>query len=137
MTVRRESVQTRSETGTRRPGDWLCRLRQCLSCFSGGDRHLEERCQSPQYVEGLNGETACRSRLSALAAEALMNNAGQVAFSLACICLQGAVMVFTGESGTVSPMRSRLSMAWDPPSSFTPFPYRILTFSLSSLVSWL
>ena len=50
-----------------------------------------------QYVEGLNGETARRSRVSALAAEALMNNAGQVAFSLACICLQGAVMVFTGE----------------------------------------
>ena len=67
-----------------------------------------------QYVEGLNGDTARRSRVSALAAEALMNNAGQVAFSLACICLQGAVMVFTGESGTVSPMPSHLSIAWDP-----------------------
>ena len=67
-----------------------------------------------QYVEGLNGETARRSRVSALAEEALMNNAGQVAFSLACICLQGAVMVFTEESGIVSPMPSRLSMAWDP-----------------------
>jgi hypothetical protein len=99
MTVRRESVQTRSETGTQRPGDWLCRLRQC---------------QSPQYVERLNGETARRSRVSALAAEALMKNAGEVAFSLACICLQGAVMVFTEESGTVSPMPSHLSMAWDP-----------------------
>jgi hypothetical protein len=66
-----------------------------------------------QYVEGLNGETACRSRVSALAAEAFMNNAGQVAFSLACICLQGAVMVFTGESGTVSPMPSHLFTAWD------------------------
>jgi len=67
-----------------------------------------------QYVEGLNGETARRSRVSALAAEALMNNAGQVAISLACICLQGAVMVFTGERGIVSPMPSRLSMAWNP-----------------------
>jgi hypothetical protein len=67
-----------------------------------------------QYVEGLSGESACHSRVSALAAETLMNNAGQVAFSLACICLQGAVMVFTGESRTVSPMPSHLSMAWDP-----------------------
>jgi hypothetical protein len=89
-----------------------------------------------QYVEGLNGETARRSRVSALAAEALMNNAGQVAFSLACICLQGAIMVFAGESGIVAlcghacPWRGT-------PSSFTPFPYRILTFPLSSLVSWL
>jgi hypothetical protein len=30
-----------------------------------------------QYVEGLNGETARRSRVSALAAETLMNNAGE------------------------------------------------------------
>jgi len=90
-----------------------------------------------QYVEGLNGETARRSRVSALTAEALMKNAGEVAFSLACVCLQGAVMVFTEESGTVSPMASHLSMAWDPLRSFTLFPYRILTFSLSSLVSWL
>ena len=29
-----------------------------------------------QYVEGLNGETACRSHVSALAAEAFMSNAG-------------------------------------------------------------
>jgi hypothetical protein len=29
-----------------------------------------------QYVEGLNGETARRSRVSTLAAEALMNHAG-------------------------------------------------------------
>ena len=29
-----------------------------------------------QYVEGLNGETARGSRVSALAAEAFMNNAG-------------------------------------------------------------
>ena len=31
-----------------------------------------------QYVEGLNGETARRSRVSALAAEAPMNNTGRV-----------------------------------------------------------
>jgi len=55
-----------------------------------------------QYVEGLNGETARRSRVSALAAEALMNNAGQVAISLTCICLQAEVMVCTGESGSVT-----------------------------------
>jgi hypothetical protein len=88
------------------------------------------------YVEGLNGETARRSRVSALAAKALMNNAGQVAFSLACICLQGAVMVFTGESGAVSLMPSHLSVAWHP-FEFHALPYRILTFSLSSLFSWL
>ena len=50
--------------------DWLCCLRQCLSRFSDGDRHQEEGCQSPTYVEGLNGETARRSRVSALTAEA-------------------------------------------------------------------
>jgi hypothetical protein len=50
MKVRRESVQTRSETGTRR--------REAL-------RHTRE------YVEGLNGETARHSSVFTLAAEAL------------------------------------------------------------------
>ena len=122
MTARRQSVQTRSETGTRKPGTGI----------------QAEKVPAQQYVEGLNGETARRSRVSALAAEALMNNAGQVAISLACIYyLQEAVMVFTGESGdceayTVMPVRGVR-----PPSSFTPCPCRILAFSLSSLVSWL
>ena len=49
MKVRCESVQTRSETGTR--------SREALSILA-------------QYVEGLNGETARRSRVSRLAAEA-------------------------------------------------------------------
>jgi len=47
MKVRRESVQTQNETGTRRPGDWLRRLRRCLSRFSDGDRRQEEGRQSP------------------------------------------------------------------------------------------
>ena len=47
MKARRESMQTRSETGTRSREGILV-----------------------QYVEGLNGETARRSRVSALAAEA-------------------------------------------------------------------
>ena len=49
MKVRRESMQTRSETGARR--------RKAL-------RHTRG------YVEGLNGEIARHSRVSALAAEA-------------------------------------------------------------------
>ena len=49
MKVRRENVQTRSETGT-----WRREARDILV----------------QYVEGLNGETARHSRVSALAAEA-------------------------------------------------------------------
>ena len=83
------------------------------------------------YVEGLNGESARRSRVSALVAEALMNNAGQVAFLLACICLQGAVMVFTGESGTMSLMPSHLSMAWHPLRVSRPsLPYSHIFFIL-------
>ena len=88
------------------------------------------------YVEGLDGETARRSRVSALAAEALMKNAGEVAFSLACICLHGAVMVFTGESGTVSPMPSHLSMAWDPFEFHAlPLPYSHIFFILPRLLA--
>jgi imidazolonepropionase-like amidohydrolase len=49
MKVRGESVQTRCETGTR--------------------SHEAHQCILMQYVEGLNGETARRSRVSALAAE--------------------------------------------------------------------
>jgi hypothetical protein len=88
-----------------------------------------------QYVEGLNGETARRSRVSARAAEAFMNNAGQVAISLACICLQGAVKVFI--SVYHEPSGDMLVRGVGCPSSFTPFPYRIVAFTLSSLVSWL
>jgi len=89
-----------------------------------------------QYVEGLNGETARRSRVSVRAAEAFMNNAGQVAISLVCICLQGAVMVFRSvyhePSGDM-----HVPVAWDALRVSRLFPYRIVAFTLSSLVSWL
>jgi hypothetical protein len=58
--------------------------------------------------------------------------------SLACIYyLQEGVMVFTEEGGdcetyTVTPVRGV-----GPPSSFTPSPYYIVTFSLSFLDTWL
>ena len=61
MKVRRESVQTRSETGTRRRIDLS---RSILSV------QLKIQGILVQYVEGLNGKTARHSRVSALAAEA-------------------------------------------------------------------
>ena len=87
-----------------------------------------------QYVEGLNGETARRSRVSARAAEAFMNNAGQVAISLACICLQGAAMVFGGYH---KPSGGMLVRGVGCPSSFTPFslPYCRIYFILPSLLA--
>jgi hypothetical protein len=51
-------------------GDWLCCLRQCLSHSSDGAGTKKKGAGPQQYVEGLNGETAYRSRVSALAAEA-------------------------------------------------------------------
>ena len=47
MTVHREIAEPRRETILRSPGDWLCRLRQCLSRFQDGDRREEEGRQSP------------------------------------------------------------------------------------------
>jgi hypothetical protein len=70
MKVRREGVQTRSETGTRGPGTGsaVCGSACPASRMGTGTK---KKCASPQqYVEGLNGETARRSRVSALAAEA-------------------------------------------------------------------
>ena len=63
MKVRRESVQTRSETGTRRRIDLLRSIRLM---------YHNSKIQGilVQYVEGLNGKTARHSRVSALAAEA-------------------------------------------------------------------
>ena len=90
-----------------------------------------------QYVEGLNGETARRSRVFALAVEALMNNAGWVAISLACICLQGGGHGLHRGERYHEPYAVTLVRGVDAPSSFTPFPYRIVAFSLSFLVSWL
>ena len=46
-------------------------------------------------------------------------------------------MVFTWESGIVSPYAVTRVRGVGPPSSFTPFPHRIVAFSLSSFVSWL
>ena len=57
MTVRRDSVQTRNETGTRRRGtDTLSRV--CARCLSP---------MLVQYGEGLNGETARHSHCVTLA----------------------------------------------------------------------
>ncbi len=86
MTVRRESVRTETRRALGGRGQALPTATVPVPLL-------------PQYVEGLNSETARR--------------------------------------GIVSPMPSRLSMAWNPPASFTPCPYRIHAFSLSSLVSWL
>ena len=48
------------ETGARRSGDWLRRLRRCLSRSQNGDSRQEEGRQSPQYVDRLSGEPARR-----------------------------------------------------------------------------
>jgi len=46
--MRDETAKTLSETGARRPGDWLRRLRRCLSRYcSDGDRRQEEGRLSP------------------------------------------------------------------------------------------
>jgi hypothetical protein len=47
MTVRPEIAEPRRETGARRPGDWLRRLRRCLSHSQAGDRHQEDGCLPP------------------------------------------------------------------------------------------
>jgi hypothetical protein len=45
--------QARSETGTRRSGDWLRHLRRCLSCCSSDrDRRQKEGRQSPSMAKG-------------------------------------------------------------------------------------
>jgi len=49
-------------------GDWLCRLRQCPAPQTGAGIKKKGPCPQ-QYVEGLNGETARCSRVSALVAE--------------------------------------------------------------------
>jgi len=72
MKVRHESVQTRRETGTRRPGTGsaVCGS-ACPIAPQNEDRRQNKKSASPQqYVEGLNGETARHSRVFALAAEA-------------------------------------------------------------------
>jgi hypothetical protein len=70
MKVRRESVQTRSETGTRRPGTGSAVCGSACPAPEEGTGTKKKGTSPQQYVEGLNGETARRSRVSALAAEA-------------------------------------------------------------------
>ena len=66
MTVRREIAEPRRETGARRPEDWLCRLRQCLSRFQDGNRRQSKKGASPQqYVEGQRGEPTGRRLVAA------------------------------------------------------------------------
>ena len=47
MTVRREIAEPRRETGARSLGDWLRRLRRCLSRSQDGDRRKKEGRPSP------------------------------------------------------------------------------------------
>ena len=55
MTVRCEIAEPRRETGARSPGDWLRRLRRCLSRSSDGDSNCLD-CQ------GLNSSSMAHSR---------------------------------------------------------------------------
>jgi len=64
--------------------------------------------------------TVRRSSVSALAAEAHMNHAGQVAFSLACTCLQGGHGLHRGE-WCLDSYAITLVHGVAPPSSFIPF----------------
>ncbi len=69
MKVRRESVQTRSETDTRRPGTGsaICGG----ACLAPPGTGTKKKGASPQqYVEELNGETGRRNRVFALVADA-------------------------------------------------------------------
>ena len=70
MKVRRESVQTRSETGTRRQGTGSAVCGSACPAPQTGTGAKKKGASPQQYVEGLNGETARHSRVSALAAEA-------------------------------------------------------------------
>jgi hypothetical protein len=58
MTVRREIAEPRRETGARRPGDWLRRLRRCLSRSQTGTGAKKKGANPQQYAEGPRGEPA-------------------------------------------------------------------------------
>ena len=78
-----ETVETPSETGARSLGDWLRRLRRCLSRYFRTGTGAKKKGASPQrYVDRLRGEPArrqaCRSGVSAVAVEAFVNDAGRV-----------------------------------------------------------
>jgi hypothetical protein len=81
MRVRDETAETASETGARRLGDWLRRLRRCLSrCFRTGTGAKKKGASPQQHVDRPSGEPArrqaCRSAVSAVVVEAFVNNAG-------------------------------------------------------------
>jgi hypothetical protein len=70
MKVRRESVQMRRETGTRRQGTSSAVYGgACPAAPQPGTGAKKKGASPQQYVEGLNGEIARHSRVSALAAE--------------------------------------------------------------------
>jgi hypothetical protein len=70
MTIRRESVQTRSETGTRRQGTGPAVCGSACPAPQTGTGAEKKGASPQQYVEELNGETVRHSRVSALVAEA-------------------------------------------------------------------
>jgi hypothetical protein len=61
MTVRREIAEPRRETGVRRSGDWLRRLRRCLSrCVQTGTGANMKGASPQPYGEGPMGEPTGR-----------------------------------------------------------------------------
>ncbi|MEO6306350.1 MAG: hypothetical protein ABIP43_00490 [Nitrospiraceae bacterium] len=70
MKIRRERVQTRSETGTRRPGTGSAVYGSACPAPRTGTGTKKKGASPQLYVEELNGETARHNRVSALAAEA-------------------------------------------------------------------
>jgi len=57
MTVRREIAEPRRETSVRRPGNWLRRLRRCLSRFSFDGDSPQQYGEGPRAIplsEGLS-----------------------------------------------------------------------------------
>jgi len=60
MTVRRDIVEPRRETGARSPRDWLRCLQRCLSRHQAGTGAKEKGASPQQYVEGPRGEPAGR-----------------------------------------------------------------------------
>jgi hypothetical protein len=69
MKIRRERVQTRSEPDTRRPGTGSAVYDSACPAPQTGTGAKKKGASPQQYVEELNGETACCSRAFALPAE--------------------------------------------------------------------
>jgi hypothetical protein len=64
MKVHRESVQTRSATGTRRPGTGSAVCGSACPALQTGTDTKKKGVSPQQYVEGLNGETARHNSIS-------------------------------------------------------------------------